>query len=531
MYHSKIAKALEQRPDRNAALLAVHCEEAGEPNKAFQFWIEAGEQAHAISSLEEAEAAFQRAERLIPHCPTLNDEQIHYLYLLWDDMAYQVNNTETLKRIHQTQLNIGQSRNSALLTGAALDGQGNACMTANQFEAGLEYAQKALVWLEGTNHIFERMEVLNHRGTFHYMLGHMDIALESFQAALELCENASVPLDRWMLRARGNTNYYIAQIQTLKIWPKIGEEYALKALNDYVACKHPYGQASAYSVLTLAHYHLGNFEEGIRVGQIGIELAERISAWRILGNLHSYCAMNEFERGFLGPAWDHIQKALDLGNRFGHGETLAIAYRTIGDIYDRLWSNDKALDAYKKGIEAGGSHFLSQDNLMGMGTTLAQSNQEIGEQYIQQAIIQTEKIGSDSLYGSFSLLYLETMSGMANENTISRIRKGADEAKKREWGYVHHGLLFLLAKALLENGHLQESLSITNELIRFDSLWHKLLANNLQIHIFQALELSDVQPFADQERYISEIEAHLGDAPLQEEWQTFKQMLLSTSEP
>ena len=69
LIHLRVAHALEamlgQQVNRQAAILANHFEQGGEPLMAYQYWIRAGENARRLFSRSEAKMAYQRAERIL----------------------------------------------------------------------------------------------------------------------------------------------------------------------------------------------------------------------------------------------------------------------------------------------------------------------------------------------------------------------------------------------------------------------------------------------------------------------------------
>ncbi len=62
LIHLRVARALEtrlgQQVDRQAAILASHFEQGGEPLTAYQYWIRAGENARRLFSGSEARIAY-----------------------------------------------------------------------------------------------------------------------------------------------------------------------------------------------------------------------------------------------------------------------------------------------------------------------------------------------------------------------------------------------------------------------------------------------------------------------------------------
>ena len=395
LLHGAVARALARRLGAQAAaqsaLLAEHYEQAGEPEAAFAGWVEAGRHARQLLSPAEATQAFARAERLIAQAPGLSDEALHGLYSEWMEAAYEAEDAATIERLSASLLEQGSERDSRLLTGAALNGLSDARMVRNQFEEGLKYSEQAIVQLELTGNIFEHMEAYNNRGVFLYMLNRIEEAVESFQDALAIGADSSDPP---VLRARANAHYQIAIAQILRGWPELGLSHAGRSLADFIAVNRAYGQVGAYSALALSRYFMGQFSQARQDCQAGIDLAERIQAWRMLGYLHGYFGLIELSNGNTDAAIQHAEQAIMMGGRFSHSEMAAGGYRILGDIFYVLQAHEQAAGYYRLGRQAGQNQFLAVDQLVRLGASLSMCGQpEEGRACIQEAVEQAQAGG------------------------------------------------------------------------------------------------------------------------------------------
>jgi predicted ATPase len=152
-YHGQVAGALDslmvERAFEQSGVLAQHYEAAGEWVKAFEYWIQAGLRARQLFSISEASSAFSRGDALIAQAGAhLSDEALYRLYDPWLEMAYEVDEIDTIETLGQALLRLGEQRGSALLTGTALERLGDACLAANQPEQGMAYINQALPYLE-----------------------------------------------------------------------------------------------------------------------------------------------------------------------------------------------------------------------------------------------------------------------------------------------------------------------------------------------------------------------------------------------
>jgi predicted ATPase/DNA-binding SARP family transcriptional activator len=400
LYHQRIARLLENLLSTpvsdKAAILAQHFEAGGEPALAFDHWVNAGRYARQLFSTADAYQAFLRADALAHTTPRLTDQQIHSLYDEWTETAFEIEDPASIRRQNTFLLKLGEERRSTMLIGTALDGLSDACLAENQFEEGLEYTERAIQYLEKSDNLFELMEAYNHRGVFLYMLDRIEAAGEAFQDALSLGAHTDDPM---VLRARANAHYQISLISTFKGWPETGRLHADRSLADCKALNRASGQVAAYSALALSNYFLGQYQAALEACELGIALATRTQAWRMLGYLHAYRAMVELASGEIGAAEADSLQARALGERYGHKEITSVALRIYGDLFLQLGAPGQAVEYFRQALELSENLFLAADNRFRIGLALFASGQtEPGRRAIENSVQETEASGLHLVY-------------------------------------------------------------------------------------------------------------------------------------
>jgi DNA-binding SARP family transcriptional activator/tetratricopeptide (TPR) repeat protein len=531
LLYQKAAEALcaylGKNTEPQAAVLAFYCEEAGDLPQAVDYWVQAAQYAYRLASVQGATEAYQRAERLVPRAASLTDDQIYALYASWSDMAFENDDPETLRRLNQHLLTLGQERGSDLLIGNAYDGLSDACFTANQFAEGMKNTEQAMIYLKRCGNTFELMEAQNHHGVFLYMQGRLRESQPWFRASLELGLGSADP---FILRSLGNANYQMAITETILGFPREGIRFGKQSYEDYGRAHRPYGQVAALSVLGVSNYFLINFKAGYEACREGIEIAERLSGWRMLGYLQGYGSMNCLEMGLIGPAWEHAQKAMELGKRFGHGEIVGIGFKCIGDINTRLHSFPQAAQAYQQGIAAAGEHFVALENLHRLGYALAMLGQEAGLGYIQQVIDQTTQLelGSISIYAAIFKLNLMLHKGITEET--EKYAAQLNEELSQRTGQTLVVFEQHKAEFAFQEGKLEEALELIQNVTRHfkatSLCWFELSALKLENAILQKMGRSSEETRQRIHKIFSSMEASIGDAPFRTEWQGYCHYIL-----
>lgn len=536
LLHGQIARALEgglgAQASAQSAVLAYHYEAAHDWESAFQRWIQAGQRAEQVFSTAEAMQAFSRAEGMVEQLDNrLPEEQIHQLYDLWSDLAFLTNDTATLNRINNNQLRLGDQRNSPLLIGAALDGLGKACMTENQFEQGLAHSNQAIVYLSQTKNVYRRMEATIARGVFLYMLNRWDEAIETFDTALALGSEGQAA---GVSRARANAHYQIAVINIFQGWPAHGREHALRSLSSCISLERSHGQqVTAYSALALSEYFLGEFHQARADARRGMELAERVQSWRMLGYLHAYRGIIELAMGNLEDALDHAEQAIEIGNRYNHHESIAAGHRIFGDAFSYLKDPASAVFHYRCALEKSKNQFIAVDHKFRLGSALYLSNvRDEGKRHIQETLAFTAQVGLGLIAGLARITYLLTLfiekDWQAAKKQILLFR---DEAGQRSMPLYRIVSTHIWGEIALSEGNPHLAIdalrSSALETATMGYPWMEIEAQVLMDRTLHALGRSEDTPRQRVTQLLEQLSTKILREPFQQAFQAYQQHIIS----
>jgi len=391
--HVRVVNALSLHKTPEAAVLAHHYSGAGEVKIAFQYWIKAAKRARSLFAMEDASSDYAYAEALIQHCETqLSNNEIYQFYADWSDLTYNINETELLLDIGKSLVQIGESRDDHMLTGAGLNILSDASFTINDFEGGLAYAIQAIQHLEQSRNTFEHIEAYNHQGASLYMLNRLDEAVIAFQDALSLSTDKP---DTKIFKARSNSHYQTALLQILKGSPNSAYSHGRKAFEYAELSQYTYSIVMAYGIQALAQFYMGNFADSRKNSLTGIQLAGRTQAWRMLGYLHSYAAMAEVALGYLDSGRKHAEEAIQLGERFGYGDIIGLGYRQLGELHRLIFDYSKAAFYHQQGVDAISENFIGLDNLYRLGLVQHYLGHSHGIEQIKlaQTLLAKNKVG------------------------------------------------------------------------------------------------------------------------------------------
>jgi tetratricopeptide (TPR) repeat protein len=454
--HGRIVQTLN-KTSQQAAVLAHHYSGAGELRTAFRYWMKAAERARRLFAKEDASRSYAQAEKILQQIfPEVNNQEINQFYAGWGDLAYNATETDLLKHIGHELIRLGEIRENSLLIGSGLDALSNACMTINDFELGLEFANQAISHLEETENCYEMVEAYNHRGTFLYMLNHLEEALIAFQDALALCTDVSDPK---INKALSNAHYQTALLQILFGKPIIGFKHGLKALEFAERIQHTYSIIQAYGIQSLAQFYLGEFTQARETALKGIEIAERIQGWRMLGYLNSYAAIAEVALGYLDEARRHAEDALQIGQKYEQHDISALGYRALGEIHRILHDYPQATQYFQKGYNGLPNHFLGFDNLYRLGLVQSYQKNADGVDKISLAKINLDEnsveVGTISAKLCLALVYAMNQEWQKIKPLASEL---GSETLANGLNSYHINAIYLLAEVAAADGDYESAL-------------------------------------------------------------------------
>ncbi|HEY3311521.1 MAG TPA: AAA family ATPase [Anaerolineales bacterium] len=530
LLHRKVALSLEKNAgiyrSGQASLLAYHFQEAGMYNKAFDAWVLAAEYAWKLMATHDAINACQMAEQLLQHSVGFGDAQIYGMYRMWGQIAYENDDFEVVKNVNQALYDLGVERQNPLMIGSALTGLSDAEMAQNQYEKALEFAEKALEYIQRTDSLYEQSRALNRRGVTIYMLGRLRESQASFRKALELTQDSE---ENSLVHERSFSYNRLAVTETLLGYPLQALEFAQQSISAATEAHLIYEQISAYNVMGLANYLLTNYSQGRETAMLGIELAKRVDSWRLLGYLCAYAGICELELGLIDDSWDHAQKAIEIGQRRGHGEIIGLGLRIQGDLYRHLGALAKARECYQQGVNAAGKQFVALENIIRLGYTQVLIGDATGRQQLLEAVNSAVKaeLGAIAVPGvTFELsMYLLVGEKGLFETRVAWLKEQLKERTGQDLGR------FYIDRILAENAFREKDYQQAYELAgkaldwyhQNQNAWYELKmawmmecsARNLGI------QNGALRPRID--KLLQVLEGSLRDAPLQDEWQVFRQ--------
>jgi predicted ATPase len=355
-----------------ASTFAYHCEQAGETNRAFEFWIKAGQFARSRFSKTDTYYAYQRASSLIPTLTlAIEANLIHQLVVEWGDYAYDHSDQETCEHIYSLCYQLGEQRQNPLLLGAGLSGLGRVAGMKLQLQEGIEHIQRACYFLDLAGNKAERLEAATRLGILYSLNGQTNKAQITFEDALS---DNSEPKTQREMDATVNIQTQLGLMYIMAGWPNKALELAERAYNLSQLINRRSGRLQALTVLAAANYYSGNYSQSLKQGLNGLALAAKLNLRWWLSFLEVTIARDHFVLGNLDQCWTYIHSVIEREKGIADKTVLRAAYTVLGNVYRLFGDFDEAARVFRLGIDENVCDMQTHENAYLLGWVIARTD-------------------------------------------------------------------------------------------------------------------------------------------------------------
>jgi tetratricopeptide (TPR) repeat protein len=251
-------------------------------------------------------------------------------------------------------------------------------------------------------------------------------------------------------------------------WPAAASQYASRALALSCETKYTHAQVTAHNTLAFALLSQGSFLMARNEAELGIQLAQQIQAYRMLGYLHLVLGMAELALGNLREAIKQADQGLAIGKKYNYPEMLTIGHRLHGDVFAALGLSNQAFNDYQKGLEISREGFWGLDISFRLGYTLALMGQvENGLMHNTQvvAVAQQMNLHLIAVVAQISQAGLLAQTG-SWERAENLARQMVSETQKRSMLNWELAAKTVLASTEVQKGDISVACALYEEIIQ-----------------------------------------------------------------
>ncbi len=376
-----------------ASIFAYHCEQAGEYNRAFEFWIKAGQFARVRFSKTDTYYAYRQASSLIPMMQADNTaELILQLVIEWGDYAYDLSDLDTCEHIYNLCYHLGEQSQNPLLLGAGLSGQGRISGMKLLIPEGIEQIQRACYFLDVAGNKAERLEAAARLGILYSLGNQISNAKNTYEEALS---GVPVPTTQREIDAFTNIQTQLGLIYIMTGWPTKAVEMAEHAHNLSQLIKRRSARVQALAVLSAAQFYTGNYSQSLKHAFNGVAIAEKLNLHWWLSFLEIVIARDHLVMGNMDQCWIYIHSVIEREKEIDDNKTaLRGIYTVLGDVYRLFKDAEEAARVYQLGIDGKNDDMPTLENTYLLGLTLARSQDlNTGLELISRVIVTAQEKG------------------------------------------------------------------------------------------------------------------------------------------
>jgi class 3 adenylate cyclase/tetratricopeptide (TPR) repeat protein len=309
--HAKIGAAIEDlslgRLEEHFELLAYHCLQGQDWDRAYKYNREAGLKTFCLSDYEQAQRHFEAALQALKCLPSSNE------------------------RI-ENEIDLRFSMRAALFPLGRHEEWGKWIRDAEPLAREIEDDSR-------------RSNVLNYLSNFHWIRGEYQKAIDVGERGLDLARKAADFSSQMATMFHLGVYFFTVGHYPQQI--EYHQEVRRRLTGEAALQRHGMANvpaATARSMLTLAMAELGDFEDVEMIGREGVEIADQVGNAFTLILVYDFFAMAYLRHGDVKPALVLLEKAHTQCIRSGVGSLYSYTVGSLGYAYLLSNQTDRALD-------------------------------------------------------------------------------------------------------------------------------------------------------------------------------------------
>ncbi len=447
--HKRLASHLftkieEKKTADELADLGYHLGQAGKVEQSFQYWIEAAEIYKNMDADQKAHKAFEQAYLLSQDRNfDLSEQQLFDLWIGWGDLATKMSDFKSATKSYQRAIEEGWMRNSSLLIGSGLSGEGYLFTMRGLPVQAMQYLERAAFHLKD-GYLVEYIQNSNRK---------MQTYLQYFDLQTIFDEYKSITWSERQLKTNkgqlvfANLESTIAMAYVLGGKFKAAESIANKSILKALKFNNTHLRIENEFTLGLGFFYQGMYKRALEKFGLAIQIAQSYDYWRyVLGIL----AMNSrvfFAMGKTYQCLENIQNGYTLAKVYQFTGLHGNLINTEGKLYVLFGEYEKAISFFEESIKF--SH--NKRNVAFTQMWIAWCKCLMGD--IDEGISQLEQVVEEAENYPFELIYMESRArlGLALylKGDILRALSLLEEVtlQSQEYGYAGSGTAFAYIQA------------------------------------------------------------------------------------
>lgn len=353
VFHRRLVQHLlmHLEQDINAdqlADVAYHCAQAGKIQEAFSYWINAANQYSDANDLINAHNAFENALQISQDRKfNITDKQLYDLWIGWGELAIVDNNYEKATEYYHRAVQEGLFRNSSLLIGSGLSGEGFLYLTRGLPHQAKQYLDRATTYLkEGS--IVEYIRVGIRKMLMHLYNFHLIESEAEFDSINWLKNQLKTPKELIAFSNAQNT-----LVLTKVLMGKFDEVEGLIEESNKVSIQ--YGNWTLRMrnefAMGLGYYYQGRYQKALEHMGTALNIAETNYIWRFVLETLSVTSHIHLATGKTYLCYECIYNAYNLAKVYQYTGLHHVLVNAEGKLHLAFGNYQKAIQLFEEAIK------------------------------------------------------------------------------------------------------------------------------------------------------------------------------------
>lgn len=400
--HNRLADHLltkidEQKTADELADIGYHLGRAGKVEQAFQFWIKAAELFKNEDINQKANNAYEQAYLVSQNINfTISDEQLYELWVGWGELATKMSDFKSATKYYQHAVEEGFYRNSSLLIGSGLSGEGFLFTLRGLPGKAMQYLDRAAFHLkDGYMREYIRTSIRK-----------MLTNLQDFNLQASIAEYESIAWLESQLKTDKDYQIFASLQSTIAMTYMLAGKFieaeteANKSIQTAIKYNNFSIRIENEFTLGLGYYYQGMYKKSLERFGLALRIAESKYYWRfvletVTANSRVFLALGKTYQCF-----ENIQNGYTLAKVYQYTGMHSILINAEGRLYVAFGQFEKAINFFEESIKFSNNFRNYQLNQMWIGLCKAlMGNLEDGIVQLRQVVQEVGNHQLQQLYG------------------------------------------------------------------------------------------------------------------------------------
>lgn len=384
-----LTRTVEQKNADELADIGYHLGQAGKVDQAFQFWIEAADLYKNTDINQKANFAYEQAYLVSQNLNfKITDEQLYDLWVGWGELATKMSDVKSAAEYYHHAVEEGLFRNSSLLIGSGLSGEGFLFTLRGLPDQAMQYLDRAAFHLkDGYMREYIRTSIRKMLTNLHTF--NLQASITEYESIAGLESQLKTEKDYQIFASLQSS---IAMTYMLAGKFNEAETEANKSIQTALKYNNLSIRIENEFTLGLGYYYQGKYKKSLERFGLALRIAESNFYWRFVLETVSANSRVFLAIGKTYQCFENIQNGYTLAKVYQYTGMHSILINAEGRFYTAFGKFENAIRLFEESIKFSNNQRNYQLNQMWIGLCKSlMGDHDSGVNLLQQVAREVEK--------------------------------------------------------------------------------------------------------------------------------------------